>query len=184
MSASPGNFNPRSPRGGATGRPCRPDHQGQEFQSTLPTRGSDAVRRGHNPREHHFNPRSPRGGATQRTRYAHTARSRFQSTLPTRGSDTAPAKKEKQGYISIHAPHEGERQQQNCQAAFEQLFQSTLPTRGSDNLYIANKSTTIYFNPRSPRGGATTNQRHMKRFYFISIHAPHEGERRAARYTG
>ena len=80
----------------------------------------------------------------------------FQSTLPTRGSDvltcamptcTVP--------ISIHAPHEGER-----------------PLRLS--MHIA---ASTYFNPRSPRGGATYLSRAKARARLISIHAPHEGER-------
>ena len=61
----------------------------------------------------------------------------------------------------------------------EKRFQSTLPTRGSDlpfNNYLLPK--IVYFNPRSPRGGATI----ALRTWFlvskpISIHAPHEGER-------
>ena len=37
-----------------------------------------------------------------------------------------------------------------------------------------------YFNPRSPRGGATYTRGLMVGFVPISIHAPHEGERLAA----
>ena len=101
-------FNPRSPRGGATLCMLVRDriqrvsihapHEGERpqkkhlfyrarmFQSTLPTRGSDApllilrsVLSG-------FNPRSPRGGATQKAHFFTNILS-FQSTLPTRGSD-------------------------------------------------------------------------------------------------
>ena len=104
-------FNPRSPRGGAT-RSCSSTVGGiAEFQSTLPTRGSDAP-------------------------YCDTCGAKiFQSTLPTRGSDGCAAfcffalsnfnprsprggateggspRKHKYG-ISIHAPHEGERLRQ------------------------------------------------------------------------
>ena len=56
--------------------------------------------------------------------------------------------------ISIHAPHEGERRKQGRTAAHD-----------------------IYFNPRSPRGGATSAESTLKRVCVISIHAPHEGER-------
>ena len=35
------------------------------------------------------------------------------------------------------------------------IFQSTLPTRGSDHKPPAIKAGGSYFNPRSPRGGAT-----------------------------
>ena len=56
--------------------------------------------------------------------------------------------------ISIHAPHEGERQNALLNAIRDPQFQSTLPTRGSDH--------TV---------SACTARGH------ISIHAPHEGER-------
>ena len=58
-------------------------------------------------------------------------------------------------YISIHAPHEGERQTAPFEWRGEKIFQSTLPTRGSDY-----KDRTKYTAPTP-----------------ISIHAPHEGER-------
>ena len=80
-------FNPRSPRGGATrswlfGCPAIP-----QFQSTLPTRGSDPTAAVSPPESPAcFNPRSPRGGATIK-----------------QGAE-AP-----EGVVSIHAPHEGER---------------------------------------------------------------------------
>ena len=149
------NFNPRSPRGGATstGTP------------------SSAVPR-------NFNPRSPRGGATA-NRALGGRRAAFQSTLPTRGSDAL-----------------------YCDTCGAKIFQSTLPTRGSD-IKLCNRGTHYsYFNPRSPRGGATRwgRQHHRSGAYFnprsprggatytrglmvgfvpISIHAPHEGERLA-----
>ena len=105
----------------------------------------------------HFNPRSPRGGATQ--------------LLLHRGWDYG---------ISIHAPHEGERPHLRTSLPSSSQFQSTLPTRGSDLTIVANtiaiviisihaphegerrltltgQAGTTYFNPRSPRGGATEN---------------------------
>ena len=58
--------------------------------------------------------------------------------------------------ISIHAPHEGERPKKTC--------------------YGANGER--YFNPRSPRGGATIPAADVAEVVrCISIHAPHEGER-------
>ena len=81
------NFNPRSPRGGATcaGREFCGHLAG--FQSTLPTRGSDyqSARRRVRQRQN-FNPRSPRGGATIDMK-----------------------RRPRSASISIHAPHEGER---------------------------------------------------------------------------
>ena len=62
------DFNPRSPRGGATQAP-RHKGRGQLFQSTLPTRGSDMAK------------------AVKDTEAALL----FQSTLPTRGSDHLPS---------------------------------------------------------------------------------------------
>ena len=57
----------------------------------------------------------------------------FQSTLPTRGSDNSCSTMHKITNISIHAPHEGERRARTTQQ----------------------RPHTRYFNPRSPRGGAT-----------------------------
>ena len=58
--------------------------------------------------------------------------------------------------ISIHAPHEGERRAYGLWATpHGTAFQSTLPTRGSDCLTLTGQAGTTYFNPRSPRGGAT-----------------------------
>ena len=83
---------------------------------------------------------------------------RFQSTLPTRGSD----------------------QPLFLQVQLVAKFQSTLPTRGSDLFAFLGKLHRLYFNPRSPRGGATTSALAFMRPICISIHAPHEGERRRA----
>ena len=61
-------------------------------------------------------------------------------------------------------------------------FQSTLPTRGSDEYLWEHTSTRTYFNPRSPRGGATCAEAARTAGpSTISIHAPHEGERRGIR---
>ena len=124
------NFNPRSPRGGATDK-MHTFELIEIFQSTLPTRGSDLL---HHPALslfRYFNPRSPRGGATALS-FLNLPICQFQSTLPTRGSDDALFQGElihryfnprspRGGAtatamssvgieaISIHAPHEGER---------------------------------------------------------------------------
>ena len=80
------------------------------FQSTLPTRGSD--------------PSAPHRG---------NIGGGFQSTLPTRGSDiTLTANHQSLTAVSIHAPHEGERQVLHFSLVAHGMFQSTLPTRGSD----------------------------------------------------
>ena len=125
-------FNPRSPRGGATHH-LQHRQMISKFQSTLPTRGSDA--------------------------YAHVlalTHQLFQSTLPTRGSDFQRYPLiQPQPAVSIHAPHEGERPAFSAAAFSDKSFnprsprggatrtfwrayriqygfQSTLPTRGSD----------------------------------------------------
>ena len=60
------------------------------------------------------------------------------------------------------------------------VFQSTLPTRGSDHISCPDVGIYASFNPRSPRGGATRLQhRHAILRRTVSIHAPHEGERRS-----
>ena len=148
------------------------------FQSTLPTRGSDYLRPRAKTSNTYFNPRSPRGGATRRTRVFYAV-----------------------SIISIHAPHEGERQEIEFTRTDDTKFQSTLPTRGSDmkrgglhlrHMHFNPRSPRggatlqrlwsgrlkINFNPRSPRGGATMPAFHNFLDAVISIHAPHEGERR------
>ena len=172
------NFNPRSPRGGAT-----------IFIASLCHIFAN------------FNPRSPRGGATCRFSF-NNAFGKFQSTLPTRGSDSIVfLLRNFLVYISIHAPHEGERRAPFCPCRSctyfnprsprggataprpllnvkKVQFQSTLPTRGSDfGACLREGGINQYFNPRSPRGGATRFIRYIWSNIIISIHAPHEGER-------
>ena len=60
--------------------------------------------------------------------------------------------------ISIHAPHEGERLHRGYTASAHGGFQSTLPTRGSDFYNSIWLSGASDFNPRSPRGGATAEK--------------------------
>ena len=104
------NFNPRSPRGGATARKMVKRCGRRDFNPRSPRGGATSVvtllQLGHahfNPRSPrggatgcwsfpladlcHFNPRSPRGGATLHGCQCQSRRRRFQSTLPTRGSD-------------------------------------------------------------------------------------------------
>ena len=61
--------------------------------------------------------------------------------------------------ISIHAPHEGERHFYSYIKDADGIFQSTLPTRGSDICVRMRRAAHVYFNPRSPRGGATAMYR-------------------------
>ena len=177
MDMAKNDFNPRSPRGGATGQPAmnlqtkgisiHAPHEGERhnaedsrsmggtFQSTLPTRGSDGLLARRVDMGRHFNPRSPRGGATRGEKIKLCCNI-FQSTLPTRGSDWIHLPPRHCGGISIHAPHEGERPSHSYYRYLVAiLFQSTLPTRGSDRGAGIHSASQANFNPRSPRGGAT-----------------------------
>ena len=130
----------------------------------------------------HFNPRSPRGGATR----LYVPAMHYSSI-----SIHAPHEGERpcllcvpalDRLISIHAPHEGERPGVVIVNTAALAFQSTLPTRGSDCRNAHHSMQRTYFNPRSPRGGATGRAVTMAHGKVISIHAPHEGERRAGRF--
>ena len=171
-------FNPRSPQGGATEYIDKYRDNGI-FQSTLPARGSDAVKkagvpigiefqstlpargsdqRGDNsPRRlTHFNPRSPQGGATPALWPYCIDIYAFQSTLPARGSDHRAS----QHSASQHRNFNPRSPQGGATSAAKSrppmpLFQSTLPTRGSDGYRADGRHRHRHFNPRSPRGGAT-----------------------------
>ena len=104
---------------------------------------------------------------------------RFQSTLPTRGSDDVPHFALGEAVpISIHAPHEGERPAPpvdiNDLAA---NFNPRSPRGGATWARLQGTIHRRYFNPRSPRGGATKFAQAVATGFYISIHAPHEGER-------
>ena len=173
------HFNPRSPRGGATMTRQSVSHWTGGFQSTLPTRGSDMTatfKRArqaisiHAPHEGerrgglcrsgrggcNFNPRSPRGGATVK--------------LPM--VTVSPL------MISIHAPHEGERPYLNNFFTEDKHFNPRSPRGGATARRMPTGLRHGDFNPRSPRGGATIRCLLRLEFFNISIHAPHEGERR------
>ena len=149
------DFNPRSPRGGAT-------KQGLHVLPYLPRISIHAPREGERRlcpcglarRRGYFNPRSPRGGATGLAVKQHISTS-FQSTLPARGSD----------------------EEAEAKAAKATKFQSTLPARGSDQMRVGCRGSLYHFNPRSPRGGATGWRCTYNEYPNISIHAPREGER-------
>ena len=174
--------------------------QSTSFQSTLPTRGSDASisacnanacisihapHEGERPHDFntpellgHFNPRSPRGGATNIVENIIVAKE-----------------------ISIHAPHEGERPATVAEDYVTILISIHAPHEGERRVRRCTGSrVTNNFNPRSPRGGATLTPyflspstegfqstlptRGSDHAVFsvpvhrgISIHAPHEGER-------
>ena len=216
------HFNPRSPRGGATVFPALCRRKMLYFNPRSPRGGATRGQIIRGGQACHFNPRSPRGGATidfsvkqitmisihaphegeRQTRFSYCLKYfAFQSTLPTRGSDFAYTHhiQHNQQFQST-LPTRGSDAVVQGINAIPNLFQSTLPTRGSDSLNRQALSLFRYFNPRSPRGGATFNpctpcdlnafqstlptrgSDHRHSFEIddhthISIHAPHEGER-------
>ena len=149
-------FNPRSPRGGATKTaiPSAPGTAG--FNPRSPRGGATSVYACTRPHSTRFNPRSPRGGATK---------AMFGQGCTVYVSIHAPHEGERRIVtnlplsrigVSIHAPHEGERLTLEIYSHLSAQFQSTLPTRGSDVRAVYKYTTPL----------------------AVSIHAPHEGERR------
>ena len=157
----------------------------KRFQSTLPTRGSDAL-------------------ALVQIIHLFV----FQSTLPTRGSDNSILRALGiTTIISIHAPHEGERPAVTTYnfvspSSFQSTlptrgsdvfqinlvhnvckFQSTLPTRGSDILVLINQVRDKIFQSTLPTRGSDTAHIYPILQNGISIHAPHEGERPDSAYV-
>ena len=80
--------------------------------------------------------------------------------------------------VSIHAPHEGERLTYTPQTLTEEQFQSTLPTRGSDDYRGGLDRPLIMFQSTLPTRGSDRCCPGAARTVDVSIHAPHEGERR------
>ena len=58
---------------------------------------------------------------------------------------------------------------------FPQQFQSTLPARGATSTFPRRRSSSRYFNPRSPHGERHLHQPEEKTLTAISIHAPRTG---------
>ena len=152
------------------------------FQSTLPTRGSDPSISPFISRSQYFNPRSPRGGATavaartagpstisihaphegerpgRRAAYGH--RRDFNPRSPRGGATlTAGSAATAKWKISIHAPHEGERHQTVLDRILYKVISIHAPHEGERQpAYIGRHPAGVYFNPRSPRGGATAEK--------------------------
>ena len=80
--------------------------------------------------------------------------------------------------ISIHAPHEGERRWPTGGLRAQADFNPRSPRGGATRAEKPLSASPGNFNPRSPRGGATESKDAVENFGQISIHAPHEGERR------
>ena len=103
-----------------------------KFQSTHPTRGCD-LESGRYKSMLLFQSTHPTRGCDKADEWLEANNFAFQSTHPTRGCDFKELTLRFPATISIHAPHEGVRRVR------------VLDIFNSDN-----------FNPRTPRGGATT----------------------------
>ena len=147
------DFNPRTPRGGAT--------------SAARKRSTHI----------YFNPRTPRGGATNAEHGKVKSYQIFQSTHPTRGCDVHVGCVDRIKHISIHAPHEGVRPHGGSSKATMNYFNPRTPRGGATCSSCNAYHSPAYFNPRTPRGGATFRIGKEWRVTKISIHAPHEGVR-------
>ncbi len=110
---------------------------------------------------HHFNPRGPRGTATHSQRIIQQCRA-----------------------ISIHAAREGPRHVISFHVQSLHIFQSTRPARDRDTALLINSLAVINFNPRGPRGTATTLLLTLRLGLGISIHAAREGPRRGGTRRG
>ncbi len=132
------------------------NHTWIKFQSTPPARGA-TCRSGSAPGQREdFNPRPPRGGATME-KELFVQNIKISIHAPREGGRLrSRLKKPAQLRISIHAPREGGR-----------------PGRDQSPC-----SPARHFNPRPPRGGATTQDTPAPPRGGISIHAPREGGRR------
>mgnify|MGYP000345536666 CR=1 FL=1 len=128
----------------------------------------------------YFNPRSPRGGAT-RVAIIRCFLRFISIHAPHEGERPFPLYRAAAiRTISIHAPHEGERPTRPETADGNICISIHAPHEGERPGRRRRKSCSpSYFNPRSPRGGATDAIKIDIPAIGISIHAPHEGERLA-----
>mgnify|MGYP001194464122 FL=1 len=192
-------FNPRSPRGGATFG-IIVAIAAFLFQSTLPAWGSDTRSKPRWNAGRGFNPRSPRGGATDALEVSHRSlvvsihaprvgeRREADGTLRLPDvSIHAPRVGERLRFadialghtdVSIHAPRVGERP--DIYEAWRVCRKVSIhaPRVGERQRGRLHRVRERYcFNPRSPRGGATTDFISIRRGGGVSIHAPRVGER-------
>ena len=147
------DFNPRSPRRGATATDLRTKFVAQ-FQSTLPARGATRPRVPESPHRN-FNPRSPHG---ERRRQR-------------------PKKKIKKSYFNPRSPH-GERRGILSSPTDERRISIHAPRTGSDFRRSVKGFPPKYFNPRSPHGERRRQEPLGTVCPEISIHAPSTGSDR------
>ena len=144
------HFNPRSPDGERHQRHFTV-HSGGVISIHAPRMGSDGSGNAVGCRYPNFNPRSPDGErlwcAVFGIRFT-----LFQSTLPGWGATDGK---------NVHRPY--------------QAFQSTLPGWGATGLSSFRRTSSIYFNPRSPDGERPAVLQRDGLVDHISIHAPRMG---------
>ena len=80
---------------------------------------------------------------------------RFQSTHPTRGCDFVCFVLFFCQFISIHAPHEGVRRLGKNSHTAKKYFNPRTPRGGATIAWFVDDVGPCHFNPRTPRGGAT-----------------------------
>ena len=153
------------------------------FQSTLPTRGSDKNLGTNLVKAKCFNPRSPRGGATQRS-IAYSAYAIGFNPRSPRGGATAPLDTPKviRTGFNPRSPRGGATRILSHSGFSPRKFQSTLPTRGSDSMRFVNKVVAKMFQSTLPTRGSDDCGLGKTLMQLVSIHAPHEGERRPSIY--
>src|SRR5690625_412973 len=198
-------FNPRAPRGGATARRWQPANAivvsihaprvgarhrivGRYadrllFQSTRPAWGRDildqAIWRRFDVSIH-----APRVGARPHQTQPYSRGVQFQSTRPAWGRDAAQRHPRRSARVSIHAPRVGARRDADLRKSVLDWFQSTRPAWGRDRLFGRGARLCGGFNPRAPRGGATTMGLLSCDHHSVSIHAPRVGARLLHRFVG
>ena len=86
--------------------------------------------------------------------------------------------------ISIHTPRKGSDIRAYVLGLTPAQISIHTPRKGSDLHSVPFMHDGCNFNPRSPRGGATSRSASMSSGRRISIHAPHEGERHYWRNIG
>ena len=101
------NFNPRTPRGGAT-ESLEETHEETAISIHAPHEGVRRINLS-SPSRNGISIHAPHEGVRRLRRACSPARQIFQSTHPTRGCDRYVQGRFKAKAISIHAPHEGVR---------------------------------------------------------------------------
>ena len=130
-----------------------------------------------------FNPRLPRGKATRTFQHIHHISTRFNPRLPRGKATSKDARCASSAGVSIHAFREGRRPGFAVRLFCQFEFQSTPSAREGDQLIQPGSRLSPRFNPRLPRGKATTVATDPASRTTVSIHAFREGRRRGSSST-